>query len=82
MRAKEFAFVTKPENPETLWRYQFGPAAGGHRGDRDVRAGASPSPGWRRFQTTIGFGVRDREADMVDGMRQTLERLRVAAEAG
>ena len=40
-----------------------------------------PISRWRRFQTTIGFGVKDRVPDLVDGMHKTLERLRVAAEA-
>ena len=41
-----------------------------------------PISRFRRLQTILGFGVKDREADLVEGMRQTLERLRVAAEAG
>ncbi|MEA2685652.1 MAG: hypothetical protein QOE93_847, partial [Actinomycetota bacterium] len=35
-----------------------------------------------RLLTRVTTGVKDREADMQDGMRQTLERLRAAAEAG
>lgn len=81
VRAREFAFVTKPEDPETLWRYQFGPAAGGTEVIETFEL-MKPISRWRRFQTTIGFGVRDRVPDLVDGMHQTLERLRVAAEAG
>ncbi len=81
VRAKEFAFVTKPESPETLWRYQFAPAAGGTEVIETFEL-VKPISRFRRLQTILGFGVKDREADLVDGMRQTLARLRAVAEAG
>ncbi len=81
VRGKEFAFVTRPERPETLWRYQFGPAAGGTEVIETFEL-VRPISRFRRLQTIVGFGVKDREADLVDGMRQTLERLRAVAEAG
>jgi hypothetical protein len=81
VRAKEFAFVTKPEDPETLWRYVLAPAAGGTEVIESFEL-VKPISRFRRLQTIVGFGVKDRVPDLVDGMHQTLERLRVAAEAG
>jgi hypothetical protein len=81
VRAKEFAFVTHPDKPETLWRYQFSPAAGGTEVIETFEL-LRPLGKASRLLTRVTTGVKDREADMVDSMRQTLERLRVAAEAG
>jgi hypothetical protein len=81
VRAKEFAFVTKPESPETLWRYVFSPAAGGTEVVETFEL-VKPISRYRRLQTIVGFGVKDRVPDLVEGMEKTLERLRVAAEAG
>jgi len=81
VRGQEFAFVVRPDSPETLWRYRFGPAAGGTEVIETFEL-VKPLSRFRRLQTMVGFGVRAREADLVDGMRQTLARLRAAAEAG
>ncbi len=81
VRGKEFAFVVRPDDPETLWRYEFSPAAGGTEVVETFEL-IKPISRFRRLQTIVGFGVKDRVPDLVDGMRQTLERLRAAAEAG
>lgn len=66
---------------ETAWRYEFAPAAGG---GCDVTESFEilKVPGRAgRMMTKLGTGVpwSEREADMVEGMRVTLARLREAA---
>jgi len=40
----------------------------------------TPSPGWLNWLVGALMGVKDREADLMQGMRITLERVRSAAE--
>ncbi|HEX7277480.1 MAG TPA: SRPBCC family protein [Acidimicrobiales bacterium] len=78
--AKEFAFVTHPDKPATAWRYQFSPAAGGTEVTETFEL-LQPLGKASRLLTRVTTGVKDREADMVESMQQTLERLRAVAEA-
>ena len=79
---REFAFDVG-KAPATRWRDRFEPAGGG----TDVTESFEivREPGFiGRFFTKMGTGVTwdERPADMENGMRQTLERLKAAAEAG
>jgi uncharacterized protein YndB with AHSA1/START domain len=76
---REFAFVTKQRDREmTRWRYVFSPGGGG----TDVTESYESVfvPGFVRVAERLF--VRNREAQLDDGMRSTLERLKAAAEAG
>ncbi|HEX6676743.1 MAG TPA: SRPBCC family protein [Actinomycetes bacterium] len=75
-----FAFaVGPPENPWTVWRYQLSPDGAGTRVTESFLLTKPLSLASRlRFRTA---GARDREADLEQGMRTTLERLRAVAEA-
>lgn len=78
--AREFAFVTRPDKPETRWRYTFEPAAGGTEVVETFEI-LRPLSKLDRMVTRVTTGVKDREADMEEGMLVTLSRLREAAEA-
>ena len=41
----------------------------------------TPTPAALNWVVLIMMGVRDRHADLMEGMRLTLDRLRIAAEA-
>jgi uncharacterized protein YndB with AHSA1/START domain len=75
---REFAFVTKAgERESTRWKYVFTPAGGG----TDVTESYESiwTPGFVRVLERLF--VRDREGQLADGMRSTLDRLKAAAEA-
>jgi hypothetical protein len=77
---REFAFSVG--KGETTWRYDIGEAEGGCQVTESfeiVRV-----PGFLgRWSTKLGTGVTwpEREGDLVEGMRETLRRLKAAAEA-
>ncbi len=76
-----FAFVVgRPEKPSTTWRYELEPVDGG---TRVTESFALPRElGWfSRLTTRLTLGVRDRHADLVRGMEQTLAQLAETAEA-
>lgn len=79
---REFQFLVGGRKPTTRWRYRFLPDAGG-AGTEVVESFDLVKPLSRaeRLVTRATIGVKDREADMEDGMRQTLARLKEAAEA-
>ena len=79
-RAFSFA-VGGAAKPETIWRYRFEPV------DGDVRVTESfelvrPLGRVSRLVTRLTTGVTDREADLDEGVRTTLARLKAVAEAG
>ncbi len=79
---RAFAFaVGGAKKPSTRWRYVFDPLPGG--GTRVSESFELPKELGRfsRALTRMTTGVTDREADMEEGMRTTLERLDAAATA-
>jgi uncharacterized protein YndB with AHSA1/START domain len=75
---REFAFVTKSGDREsTRWRYVFTPAGSGTDVTESYEAVWAPA----FVRVVERLFVRNREAQLVDGMRSTLERLKAAAEA-
>lgn len=85
-RGRAFAFAVgrdAPGRPDTRWRYDFAPAAGGGCEVRETCEVAKPPGPLGRLLTRLGTGVSwdDRPADLVRGMEETLRRLSVAAEA-
>lgn len=71
-----FAFaVGPPERPDAVWRYALSPLPDGRTLVRESFELPRPLGAAARLLTRLTTGVRDREADLVDGMRQTLARL-------
>ena len=62
------------------WGYRLEPADGGTR-LTEYRETIGPKPLVTRMFTGLGLGGREREQQMVDGMRATLARVKAAAEA-
>jgi Polyketide cyclase / dehydrase and lipid transport len=78
-RGREFAFRRVVLGNEVDWRYRMLPEGSGTRLSESYQV-LTPSPGWLNWIVTRLMGVRDREADLLEGMRTTLQRLRQAAE--
>ena len=73
-RAKEFAFITDEGGREsTLWRYRFEPAETGTRVTESYEVRWIPA--WARILDV----PLNRHKELVENMRTTLERLKVAA---
>jgi hypothetical protein len=78
---REFAFlVGGTAAPETLWRYRFEPVDRGTEVTESFEL-VRPISRFMRLMTRLAIGVKDREADMEQNMRATLDRLKTAAEA-
>ena len=77
---REFAF--RVGKGETTWRYDIAPAGGGCHVTESFEIVEVPGP-FGRFFTKLGTGVTwaEREADLAQGMQETLRRLKAAAEA-
>jgi hypothetical protein len=77
---REFAFSrTEPFSGTLVWRYQFEPDGTGTRVTESYEVTRPVSRlGW--FIIGRLFGCRNRRAELRDGMRQTLDRIRDAAE--
>ena len=76
-----FAFaVGNGARPDSVWCYTFTPLPDGRTRVREEFELARPLGTVSRLVTRLITGVVDREADLVDGMRQTLTRLGAAAE--
>jgi hypothetical protein len=81
-RGRAFAFDVG--KGDTTWAYAFEPdGADGCRVTESFTVVKVPGPVGRWF-TKVGTGVSwdEREADLLEGMRQTLARLKTAAESG
>jgi Polyketide cyclase / dehydrase and lipid transport len=76
---REFAFRRVVLGNEVRWRYRMWPAGSGTRLSESYDV-LTPSPGWLNRLVGVLMGVGDREADLMVGMRTTLDRLRRAAE--
>ena len=75
-----FAFaVGKVAKPETVWRYRFEPVADGVRVTESFEL-TKPLGLGSRLVTRVTTGVKDRPADMEEGVRATLAALKQAAE--
>jgi len=75
-----FAFVVgEVAKPETVWRYRFEPLAEGVRVTESFEL-TKPLGFGSRLVTRVTTGVKDRPADMEEGVRATLAALKRAAE--
>jgi uncharacterized protein YndB with AHSA1/START domain len=77
---REFAFVTKGMGPSTKWSYRFDSAADGGSDVTESFELLDDLPGYIKFCDRYLMGIKDRKADLEQGMSQTLERLKKAAE--
>jgi len=76
-----FAFaVGKPAKPETVWRYRFDPVPDGVEVTESFEL-VKPLGFGSRIVTRVTTGVKDRPADLNEGLRSTLAALKQAAEA-
>ena len=82
-RGRTFAFaVGKPEKPDTRWRYTFAGSADGGCEVTETCELNDPGAVWKLL-TRFGVGVSwaQRPDDLRRGMEETLQKLKVAAEA-
>ena len=77
---REFAFVTKGMGPSTKWTYRFDAAADGGTDATESFEMLGDMPWFIRAADRYVMGIKDRKADLEEGMQQTLERLKKAAE--
>jgi uncharacterized protein YndB with AHSA1/START domain len=77
---REFAFVTKGMGPSTRWSYRFDSAADGGTDVTESFDLLDDLPVYVRLGDRYLMGIKDRQADLEDGMRQTLERIKKVAE--
>jgi hypothetical protein len=74
---RQFAFATEEGGREsTVWRYRFEPVEGGTRVTESYEV--KQIPAWARILDV----PTNRHRELLEGMRHTLARLKVAAEAG
>lgn len=79
-RGRVFAFaVGNPTRPSATWRYELDPLPGGRTRVRESFVLPKQAGPASRLFTRLTIGVKDREADLEAGMRQTLSRLAEAA---
>jgi hypothetical protein len=76
---REFTFRRRVAGNEVVWRYRMRPDGSGTRLSESFES-LTPSPAAVNWMVLTLIGVTDRQADLVEGMRQTLERIRAAAE--
>jgi hypothetical protein len=75
-RGQQFAFVTEEGGHEsTVWRYRFEPVDGGTRVTESYEVKWIPA--WARVLDV----PTNRHRELLEGMRHTLDRLKIAAEA-
>jgi hypothetical protein len=79
----EFAFVaTAPFGKEmTRWTYRFAPSGSGTEVTESYEL-LHDLPLYLQLSDRWVMGVKDREADLVENMRQTLQRIKAAVEGG
>jgi uncharacterized protein YndB with AHSA1/START domain len=76
----EFAFVTRGVGASTKWSYRFASTADGATEVTESFEMVDDLPAFIRLCERYLMGIKDRKADLEDGMRQTLERIKKAAE--
>lgn len=84
-RGRSFVFgVGTAGRPDTTWRYELNSLPGGRTEVVEQFTMRKPAGAVTRLLTRLTTGVRDRDADLEEGMRLTLERLAATArrEAG
>ena len=80
-RRRVFAFgVGRADRPDTTWRYELTTLPDGRTEVRESFSLRKPLGRGARLVTRLTTGVADREADLEDGMRRTLEGLDAAAQ--
>ena len=77
---REFAFVTKGMGPSTKWSYRFEQAADGGTDVTEAFEMIDDLPKMIELCDRYLMGIKDRKADLEDGMQQTLGRIKKAAE--
>ena len=80
---REFAFVVNLvifQREMTTWRYQFHPAADGGTDVTESFEMMNDLPSYISFFERRLLGIKDRKADLEEGMRRTLERIKAVAE--
>jgi len=77
---REFAFVTGHRGRDmTKWSYRFEPVVDGTQVTESFEM-LRDMPSYFRLADRLLMGVNDRQADLVKGMGETLERLKIAIE--
>ena len=76
----EFSFRRRVAGNVVVWRYRMVVDRGGTRLSESYEV-LTPTPAALNRVVLIMMGVRDRHADLMNGMHLTLDRLRIAAEA-
>jgi len=77
---REFAFVTGHRGRDmTKWSYRFEPASDGTKVTESFEM-LRDMPWYFRFADRFLMGVKDRTADLVTSMGETLQRLKIAIE--
>ena len=80
-RGRVFAFaVGTVARPDAVWRFSLTPLLDGRTRVTESFELPRPLGAVSRLVTRLTTGVTDREADLVDGMRTTLQRLGAAAQ--
>lgn len=77
---REFSFRRRVAGNVVVWRYRMVDEQGGAAVSESYEV-LTPTPAALNWVVLIMMGVRDRHADLMEGMRLTLDRLRIAAEA-
>lgn len=78
-----FAFgVGRPDRFDTIWRYELTPSADGRTEVQESFTLRRPPGPLSRLLTRVTTGVTDRNADLEQGMRRTLDALAAHAEGG
>jgi len=78
---REFAFETRGMGPVTKWTYRFEPATDGGTDATESFELKDDLPWYIAATDRYLMGIKDRKADLIDAMKQTLERIKKAAEA-
>lgn len=77
---REFAFKRKAVGSEVVWRYRFVASGDGTDVTESFDVTKPMNPVLERI-IDLAMGVSDRNADLTRGMRETLERIKAAAES-
>jgi uncharacterized protein YndB with AHSA1/START domain len=80
-RGRVFAFETKSAGPSTRWTYTFEAAPGGGTQLGESFEMLNPDGAMLRFVERHIMRIKDRKADLIAGMQQTLERIKSVAES-
>jgi hypothetical protein len=76
---REFAFRRTAAGSVVTWRYTLEPDGAGTKVTESYEV-EKPAAGFVIAMVNLMLGVKDRDADLAEGIRQTLERVKAAAE--